>query len=54
LILFGKPAICSDNSQKTQDAGRLFQMQSADKKAGGVRVGDVMVQAWKEKRLVPW
>jgi hypothetical protein len=27
LILFGKPGMCSDNSQKTQDAGRLFQMQ---------------------------
>jgi hypothetical protein len=27
FILFGKPGICSDNSQKTQDAGRLFQMR---------------------------
>jgi hypothetical protein len=27
LILFGKPSICSDNSQQTQDAVRLFQMR---------------------------
>jgi hypothetical protein len=27
LILFSKPGICSDNSQKTQDAERLFQIR---------------------------